>query len=474
VELRLVVAALRRRALVVAAAALLGLLLAGVLLALKTGPYEATASLLLDPLAVTTPLQEPSSGDPERFVDGQLRVLASGELAGQVAQKLPGTDAASVRGAVVLAHVTGSDIVDVTARADSAAGARDTANTLVNTYVEQRRSQARSALKAQQDDLDKRVTAVQKQLATLGRPADAGEQQVVLAQYQDLLEQRRTLLAPGATSDKTAVVDPAEEGVRTRLPGPATLLGGLVLGALAGLALAIAREGRSPHVSGRPDVERVLGLPAVAVFPRGPRGRRGSQRVSDSVAPAASALASVVAVLPALGKRRLVGVCSARPGAGSPNVAMGMAVSFSRQGLEVVVVRAGRASRGEDHAYGRDEAGRLRLQPSSFDGVSVLWLEGSQGVPWHEEVRSAVPELPAGSDVVVVDLPPVLVDPVAVVLASWWDDLVLVVPVPDERQQDLELVREMLAGKSDLRLHPVVNMDAPGAAAAAAEADGTR
>lgn len=471
-ELRLVLAALRRNGTFVLGLALLGLVAAAALLNLRSGQYVASATLLLDPLAVTTPLQPPFSGDPERYIGGQLRVLESTELAERAAARLPGQNARSIQSAVSLDHVTGSDVVDITARADSSEVAEGIANTLADTYVQQRRSQTGNALKAEQDRVDAQIATVERAIAALTIPASTGtltprqaqqqarqqaQQQVLLAQYQQLVEQRSDLLAPSATSDKSAVIDPATSAAREGLPLVPSLTAGLILGGLLGLGLMVAREGRTPHVSGREDVHRVLGTPAVAAFPAvGGRRRGGDQQVIEALVPSAQSLAALVAVLPAAGKRRLVGVCSAQPGAGCSTVASSLAVAFAHNGLDVVIVYAGTPPRVLQPPTGADR-GVGWLAPTAWDRIRTVTLGTADSLARPEEVLGAVQNLPPECDLVVVDLPPMLVSPIGAVLASWWDDLIVVVPTPDERQQELELVAEMLSGAERLRMHPVVN-----------------
>ncbi len=469
-ELRLLAAALRRRLTVIVLAALAGVAVAALLLTSQSSTYRATASLLLDPLAVTTPLGQPFTGDPERYIGGQMRILQGQELAQAAARNLPGETAASLSRSVSVTHTVGSDLVDVTAESDRPSRARALANAVVETYVAQRRAETAAQTKAVVDQVDGELAAVQASLNGL-RGTGAGveaQRQLQLQQYQQALDRKREVTAPGATRDATRVLDLAPLPPPTqRLPRAATLAVGGLGGAVLMLGGAVLAEALRPRVTHRRQVERMLRTPVLTAFSRASRRPIRQDRVVNRLLPQARTLAALVALTPQEGKRRVVGVCGATPGAGTTTIATALAVAFAEQGSNVVLVHSGKGQRlpgspeaapYQSHGSNGSERGDWVVVDDTLTraggsaGVSTATWQGGRP-PRAEDVVAIVDELPAVHDVVVLDLPPVLRSPLPAAVTSWVQDVVMVVRLPEELERDVELAHGMLAStRPDLRL----------------------
>jgi capsular polysaccharide biosynthesis protein len=470
-ELRLLAAALRRQFLTVLVTTALGLLLALRLLASPTDTYAASATLLLDPLAVTTPLGQQFTGDPERYVSGQMRVLQGKKLARSASVLVPGQSAASLRRAVSVNHVVGSDLVDVTAEARDPSTAQALANAVVDTYVKQRRDETAAASAAVLAQVDEEIRVVEEGLRALPAtgPAVEGRRGFLLAQYQQLLERRRTVAAPGATRDQTQVIDPASRPTSpNRLPRGQTLAAGAGLGLLAGLGITVLLEALRPRVTTRRQLQRMTDLPGLT-FKRGWRHRSlGAHARVKALLPTARTLAVYLSLVPTEDKRRVVGVTSVRPGADCSSVALSVAVAFADQGRSVVLLRGPSRTQHRPTA----DAGLSVLQPGRPGAPSERWEEGTgmqiEDSQWPgvstatwtgdrpltaEDIVTAVGAVPPQHDVVVLDLPPVLDVPVASGVSSWVDDLVMLVRIPHELEEDANLAHALLMSNShDLRL----------------------
>lgn len=476
-ELRLLAAALRRRLVVILLGALIGVAVAALFLAAQTRTYRATSSLLLDPLAVTTPLGQPFTGDPERYISAQMRILEGQELAQIAAERVPGVSAESLREGTSVTHTVGSDVVEVTAEAPSAAEAQALANAVGESYVDQRAADTAARTKAVVDQVNEEATTLQSALAALRgtTPAVESQRQLLLPQYQQVLERRRSVTAPGATRDSTRVLDLATTAVvAERLPRPATLGAGAVGGALVMLALSVLAEALTPRVTQRRQLERVVKTPVLVSFPRSARRGAEPRRVVRRLLPPARTLAALVSLAPHEGKRRIVAVCGVTKQAGTTTVAAALAEAFAEQGGNVVVVQTLPRAKDGDAAHAphegparrreevRSAPWQLNADAQSAAGIqspevsTVAWT--GYRPPQAHDLATLVDELPPVHDVVLLDLPAVLASPLPAAVTPWVQDVVLVVRLPDELERDVELAHGMLSStRQDLRMLVVGN-----------------
>lgn len=461
-ELRIVAAAVRRGAALIA---LLAIVLAGagaVAVRMLDQTYRASATLLLDPTAVLVPGEDAAVGDPERYVDSQLRVLGSAALAERAAGSVTGLSAEDVRSALTLTQITGSDVVDVTAEAATPTAARDIANAVADAYVTSRDEESSAAREAQTVALDAQIAALQGRLAPAPDAASTS-QQLLSDQIADLQGQRNALALPTATQDRTAVLDPATEPTSSESPSAilGALAGGLA-GLLLGLMIAAFREARRPHVMGAGDTRAVLGRPPVAEFVVGRRRRdHGDGRAlgASAIRPATTLAATVTGAPAAHAPRRVV-VCGAGAARGSGEVATALAVALARQGARVAFValadgdglRDGSADAparpGGDPAWRQDDVlGEPRL---------AVWRPRAEhGIPTGESVRELLKDLAGDLDVVVLHAPPVLASSLGTQTAAHADGLVLAVTPGVDHEDDLALAHQTVLG-TGVAVYPVL------------------
>jgi hypothetical protein len=437
VELQHLVGALTRRRTLILIPAVVGLLLAGVALHFfGTGGYRATASLLLDPTAITAPDQTPFAGDPERYVDGQLRLLKSSELASRAAEKLSGHSPDDILKAVELEHVTGSDVVDVSAVAATAPDARDMANALTAAYVEGRRAETAGTVATELANTRDQLARVRDALKDLPQVGADTEQSALLTQYEELTARELTLTSPGVTRDETTVLDAATlPGKRQSFPVGQGLLGGLILGGLLGLAVAALVESRNPHVGSVASLEQLLRSPVLAVQSTGrrflprPAGRRrpGSHSATQTIA-------SVINAEMTSSTPRLVAVTAVSAAAPTSEMARDLVAALAQQGLTVAFITES-APNGERHQF------------------AVANTASDSGPAREEDWRRVVLNLPASHQVAVLSLPPVLSGSATSAVLRMCNDLLLVVDVNNDRQHDVEVaLRIMPPGLSPLVL----------------------
>src|SRR4051812_50032052 len=109
---------------------------------MKTPLYEASARVLLKPNDASEQLYDnggyagPVFNDPDRYVSGQLDIIAGEAVASDAAKSLHDADASQVRGEVSASQSGATDIVDVTGVSPDPERARDSANAVANAYIE--------------------------------------------------------------------------------------------------------------------------------------------------------------------------------------------------------------------------------------------------------------------------------------------------------------------------------------------------
>ncbi|NAZ81103.1 hypothetical protein GTR02_04650 [Kineococcus sp. R8] len=218
--------------------ALLGALV-GALVGGATAPRpSATARIALAQDPPVPPASDQGAVDPDRFLQGQLLVLAGDDLVGRVEQGLPPGAALEV----TATQVGTTDVAEVAVRASSADVALRAASGVVDTYRQQR-------VAAFQARVDASLAAVAEQLGEVSeaRSPVQSTTEVRSAEYARLLAVQSTVRLAQTEADTmvTTVQEPRAvpaDGAGARLR--AGLMGG-VLGALAGLLLVLVRSPRA-------------------------------------------------------------------------------------------------------------------------------------------------------------------------------------------------------------------------------------
>jgi hypothetical protein len=486
-ELRLLLAAVRRGAAILLLALVVGVTLGfGAYKALPRH-YVASSALLIDSGAILIPGQQPYTGDPERYISDQMRIITSQSLAQQVAKQVPGYDAAKVISAISLTHVTGANAVTITAKAARADDAQRLANAVAATYLTDRHAPAEKIIEKQKAELQGEIDQLAQRIGALGNgSAVQAEQGTLSTRYNALVNQQSALTAAGATTDSTAITD------RAALPTAATASislvegvgGGALIGLLIGFVIVLVREVRRPHVMTRAHAEVVLGQDVAAVVTAAQGHRRGL-RVPAQRSSEITRLAAIIAGSPSAGPQRTVVVTSALDDVATTAVAGALAADFARQGSVVAVVDlmtgdaparsssaaqsvtpgqtgefamaesgagAGEVSRGVP-AAGRPAVAPVRL-PQDFQGVAH-YRAARGGGAFSTDARDYVGVLSSDFDVVIVQAPALLSSGIAAPVSRTADDTVLVIPLRRELESNLRLADTTLHQSSGSRLHAV-------------------
>lgn len=457
--MRFLIHAARRSAALIAVAALVCAVLGFAVWSLLPTAYKASTVLVLDSTSVTFPGQTPFAGDPERYISGELEALRSHPVITRAAAALdpaPGVEA--LQGAITLTHVTGSDVVQVTAQASTPQRAIAMANAVATAYVERRSDLAQAALDSQRKALEQQAAQIGERLNHEQLvDAEAKALGATLAQINVSLG---TLAQPGVLHDATQVVDTARAAVSTRAVSLLmAILGAALVGLLAALAVGIVRALRDRRVIGREEIEALSKRPISAVFPH---VRRVATMTPENLLDRWGAAAGRVAALTGPDGQQstrplVITCCSATAPSGCSTVAAVLALRLAGDGLRVAVVSAGAGQPlvtlvppVGDPASARRLAARSKptadMGWQSVDAVLPRLTVISRTGPRRlisEDYAKALAEA-SGADVVVVDASSVLESSFAAAAVHESDRIVLVVPSMDQSESDLRLALELL------------------------------
>ncbi|HKY98878.1 MAG TPA: polysaccharide biosynthesis tyrosine autokinase, partial [Gemmatimonadaceae bacterium] len=245
---------------------------------------------------------------------------------------------------------------------------------------------------------------------------------------------------------------------------------GAIIGLLLGCIVAILIDGLNSSVRKRSDVERLLGIPSLAVIPRlpslngsdsrvkkilprlsnGDKNHKKSQdtdlvTVFNARSPAAESFRTLRTNLmfsQASQALRMIVVTSASPGEGKTTTASNLAVSFAQQGMRVLLVdcdlRRSRLHRLFQlkrepgfsdlvHGYADEEE---VTHPTSVTGLYVICSGKLPPNPAEmlgsEEARKKFGSLMEGYDLVVLDTPPLLAASDAAILSTIANGVIVV------------------------------------------------
>ena len=410
-----------------------------------------------------------------------VEVIESGPLRALVQERL-GADAAPF-GQVTALLVGFSEVIELRVQAPSAEGAAAAANAYAEVYVEERQRQSVEALVEQSEELRRRSGAATEQIAAIDGQLAAPETDPVTtenlrvsraalaAQVLDFSRRADELDVEAALREGgTEIVERA--GVVTDPVSPKPLRTGLtavVLGLLAGIAVAVVREVAQDRLSSVEDLSLVEGVvPVLASIPHSrSAGSPDGQQVDPAVHEAFRYLRTALRLREE--PLRSVVVTSAVGGEGKTTTAVNLALAFAESGSRVVLldadlrrptvhrsfdllndlglssILAGTSRFGEAVSYVRPNLAVVSAGPPS-DAANEL-LE-------RPAFASLVETAAAQSDLVIVDVPPAL--PVAdpLVAARAVDGVLVVARLGQVRRRE---VRTLLQRLREARL-PVIGL----------------
>ncbi|HRO10072.1 MAG TPA: Wzz/FepE/Etk N-terminal domain-containing protein [Amaricoccus sp.] len=499
IDLRRLFAIARRQFATFAACTLVGSGLGFAWLAAATPLYTATATLFVNPLAgapltgalapvVAVGLIESETGillsekiasdaftaiDPASLAAppsplARLKRLLRPALASPEARRQAALD--DMRARFEVAHPDTAFLLQLSFTSPSPEHAAAILDAFVAAYLADRAERRRATAEAQVAAIKAQIAELEAELAAAARTADApysadprrlGEQAdarrraaAYSAAIGELLargQQARALPASG--DDQVRVVSPPRVPVFDSSPNAArTLLLSTLAGALAGIALGLLREGAERGFRSAGQVRRELGVPCLALLPRGEDPGGGE---------ALCAVKLAIDQATGTSRPRLVGFAPAAAGDGATTVAHAFAGLLAAGGASALLLDADLRTAGLTRALGLDDTPGFA---DMLDGRSIAPLQTSAGLPLLSagsdrsaaaaialgaaEAGEALARAAAPFDLVVVDLPPLADFVDARAMARHLDAIVI---VARWRRTERRRLRTLLAADRDLR-----------------------
>jgi capsular exopolysaccharide synthesis family protein len=261
-------------------------------------------------------------------------------------------------------------------------------------------------------------------------------------------------------------------GFQIRTGKERRLLVGLIVGLLFGFGAAVLVDSLNASIRRRSDLERVLGIPGLAVIPRLspshtgarwaskalPRARRNGKRggrakadenlvtmtaMQSSASESFRTLRTNLMFSQAVRAMRTLVVTSSSPAEGKTTTATNLAVSFAQQGMRVLLVDGDLRRAHVHRVFGVPREPvlcELVLDMESEEAVtratqvSGLYVMPAGKLPPNpsellagEGMRNALAKLTEGYDLIIIDTPPLLAASDAAIIATLADGVILVV-----------------------------------------------
>lgn len=443
--------ALRRRWPIIVVGVLLGTLLGLVYSSLQTPRYRSTARILVDQGTATIfdPTESgANSAVRSRSIGNELEFLRSDDVAEAVQQRLG--EEREIRATAS----SDTDVLAVTAEADSPVDASETALAWSETYIEQRRLAALSEYASTTEILNQRIAEIDAQLSSVGD--DTAEASFLRSQRNgfEATLQNLTISAELTGAGFARIITRPEPAKSPFAPQPSRLA---IIGAVFGLVLSAAAiillDIFDRSIASKERIEAVTGVSNLATIPRVVDWREHTDtyvvaidRPNSREAEAYRNLRASVDFVLATSENtpKLIQVTSANPGEGKTTTTVNLAITLARAGKVVALVdgdlRRPRLNQFFDIPREPGLTTALVGACSVTDAVQLIdntdrrlgVVPSGQLPPGPSEVlgapatRQLLDEIGAVTEVVLIDSAPVLPVSDAVVLASVVDATIVV------------------------------------------------
>ncbi len=466
--------AVRRHWLLILVITLLAGVAAAFTVARSTPSYSATASILVTPL----PEGDPNflgigvvldTGDPARTVQTAAALVDSPGAAALTAQKLgnPWTTS-SVQNAVSVAPLGQSDVLAVTATADSGSEAARLANTYALESVAYRG-------RIVQHNIARELTTLQARLQALPSTAPGTSSQVadISGRMGELRAAQTSGGDPSLSVSQAATTPSSPGGAPHWLVVLLALVGGFAIASIA--ALGVDFFGRP--LRDEDELSEMFPVPLLATIPR--VRHRGDEPLSPSqIPPAAFEQIRMLRVQLEMGAGGpVVAVTSAGAGDGKTTIVAALAAAFSESGRRAIVMDLDFRKPSLARVLGVDVTGSLSVDENghptgalidvpNLPNVKLLPLP-TGSLETIDEVMSRLPVLLAQAqrvvDCVILDTAPVGVVSETLRIASIADAVVFVARPRHTDRRRLLRARDLLA-RAGVRIAGLVlvGQSAPG------------
>ena len=503
VELRFVTLALKRLWWLPVILGLFGLLIGGRFTATDGDEFEATALVLVQPSDDSiSPAQVTA---PDRFVASQISLLESNLISEAVATTLGGDETVlTVSRSLEFEQREESDVVEIIATTSDAERSQAIAQTTAEEYLAELERRVESLFAAEQNELASELSGIDADLLRVNEqlsiaaepfldqlgnespipvpdiqvldPAAATERSTLLAERATTRNRLDALELATANAVNSELIQPAdipEEPVPNAL-APLRYAIGLIF-ALLGVAIALILTRFSKTVIDERDIETELHRPIEARLPRN-KALTGDLKSALSLGDADTEflssldrLASRIELATDIRGARIVGVGGSQAGSGSSTVATALAARFAQRGNRTVLVDADSI----DARITKELGAPPMLHRTDFESATAadygetvhanLITLGIDQADRTRRVRASAlgRGLRSRTDIIVIDLGPMLSSTSASQLMDELDLIVMAFPKGRQPSDGLEQVARTYNAVSE-RILPVV-IDAPSA-----------
>jgi capsular exopolysaccharide synthesis family protein len=430
-----------------------------------TKVYEAQADLLITPVSGDDPVYASlglihASSDPTRDVETASRLITTVDVARRVKTALRDPASPSLLlDKVTVEPVAQSNIVAVTAEADSPEGAQQLANTFAEKAVEERTQKFHDAL-------DRAIENLDAQIPDSG-PGSASTDPTSLP------AQLNRMKALADQNDPTMRVETlADEPAAPSSPKPKlSLAAGIIAGLVLGIGGAFALQVLDPRLRREEQLRRLYGLPVLARIPKDSRAHGAGALAPESLSPSTiEAYRTLRATLAASRGRGAAStsilVTSSSPSEGKTTSAINLASSLALAGNKVILVEADLRRPAIAKALGiepRHGTGSVLLETveleealettraygnylqvlcADYSGAASGWMADRLFLPSAQKLVSDAKKL---ADYVVIDSPPLSEVIDALALAQRADEVLVVVRLGKSHLTKLAHLAELLA-----------------------------
>ncbi|HEX8742082.1 MAG TPA: Wzz/FepE/Etk N-terminal domain-containing protein [Thermoleophilaceae bacterium] len=433
--------------------------------------YEAKSELLVTPVPADDPALSGlpiirHSSDPTRDVETAARLIANRQVAERVRREVgPGAPDP------LLDHVTAepvaqSNLVAITARAESARDAQRIANGFAEQSIQVQTDKLHAALDKSIANLEARVDALQPEDESQGNSGDLS-----LRSQLTRLQTLRGQDDPTMSIQSRAAEPDTPASPKKKL----TLIAGVLAGLILGIGGAFALQVLDPRLRREEQLRALYGLPVLGRIPKEGKGGNTAlapERLSPSTLEAYRTLRATLAASRRGSKTETpaILVTSPSPSEGKTTSAINLASSLALAGNSVILIEAdlrrpaigaalgvttktgtGSVLLGmadledalvETNAYGR----YLRLLLADSSGGASGFMADQLFLP---AAGHLVEDAKALADYVIVDSPPLAEVIDALPLAQQVDEVLVVVRLGRTQLTKLQNLGELLA-RSDI------------------------
>lgn len=432
--------------------------------ATATKEYESQAEILVTPVSSSDPILATlglitESSEPTRPIETASKFVTNIDVA-EIVKKELGTEesAEALLAKISAAPIAQSNVVAVTAKAESPEYSQELVNAFAKAAVTDRTRRLHERIDATVPQLEQQIAA---------SPTETGVAGESLGAELALMQTLRNSTDPTIAVDAEAATPGEKVWPRTALSVVAGIFAGLVIG----IAAAFAAQTLDPRLRREQQLRRSYSLPILARIPRDPSGRSEGRPLNprkvepittEAYRTLRSSFISRAAQTP--GRGRVVLVTGSSVAEGKTSTAVNLATSLALAGKRVILVESdlrrpslaraleidsvdtgvvstllGNTTLEEALVSLPDYGGNLRILPADNEGG---WIAELFSIPAAETMLENASQI---ADFVIIDSAPLTEVVDALPLALRADDILIVVRLGRTRIVNLSRLTELLA-----------------------------